>query len=243
MKIVSSIFPTSEISLLIIGFVSCFFLFLILWLLRKLIFKKRYQNFSVASSLSDFKEIGELAVYRAMSSKVVSSTDHAWGEAGKKWWDWLLTEKKIILVVSFDIEFFYDLRSKNFRVSEEDDHFVFQMPVLDFKIGLTDLNIYDEQDSKVLPCLLPGVINNFGGSFSTEDKNKLIKNCTSLANQEAGELIKNISPEVEKSAKKTLTSLSKSLGADKVRFKFLDLPEKPKTNVVNKLEESKSSLV
>ena len=49
--------------------------------------------------------IGELRVYRAYMKEIVTSVDHVWGDIGKKYFSWMLSEKKLAMVFEFEIDF------------------------------------------------------------------------------------------------------------------------------------------
>ena len=95
------------------------------------------------------------------------------------------------------------------------------MPPCDYEVHIRDIRFYDEQGSKLLPWLLPDLLNGFlSGGFSEEDKNKLVDAAKSHAEKQALELINNIQSEVQKSAKSTLESISLAFGVRNIEFKF-----------------------
>jgi hypothetical protein len=95
------------------------------------------------------------------------------------------------------------------------------MPPCDYQVHIRDIRFYDEQGSKLLPWLLPDLLNGFiSGGFSEEDKNRLVDAAKGHAEKQALELINNIQSEVQKSAKSTLESISRAFGVTDVEFKF-----------------------
>ncbi len=47
-------------------------------------------NFEISPYLS---RIGELRVFRAYFKEIVTSVDHIWGDVGKKYFSWFISEK------------------------------------------------------------------------------------------------------------------------------------------------------
>ena len=92
----------------VIGFLLGF-----IWYQKKSKTKQNPVKFNVGSYLN---RIGELRVYRAYMKEIVTSVDHVWGEIGKKYFSWMLSEKKLAMVFEFEVDFVYNLFSKNFKV-------------------------------------------------------------------------------------------------------------------------------
>ena len=61
------------------------------------------------SFVTSMKAVGELSVFRIMTKEVITASDHWFGEFGKKYLNWLLSEQRITLVIEFDVDFRYDL--------------------------------------------------------------------------------------------------------------------------------------
>ncbi len=51
---------------------------------------------------------GEIRVYRAYMKEIVTSVDHVWGDIGKKYFSWMLSEKKLAMVFEFEVDFVYN---------------------------------------------------------------------------------------------------------------------------------------
>ena len=51
--------------------------------------------------------------------EIVTSVDHVWGDIGKKYFSWMLSEKKLAMVFEFEVDFVYNLLSKDFKVFDE----------------------------------------------------------------------------------------------------------------------------
>jgi len=188
--------------------------------------RKPGREIQVYSSIEQLRAIGQLSVYKVMTKEIVAETDHSWGEIGARYLSWVLSTKKMAMIFEFVIDLRYNLQSPQFEIRENGmDSYVISMPPCDYEVHIRDIRFYDEQGSKLLPWLLPGLLNEFlGGGFSEEDKNKLVNAAKKHAEQQALELINNIQSEVQKSAKSTLSSISRAFGAGNVEFHFSTQP-------------------
>jgi len=173
------------------------------------------------SSVEQIRAIGELSVFKAYTKEIVTEVDHAWGEFGKKYLRWMLSNKKMAMIFEFEIDFRYDLRSPVFRVEEDHGAYTFVMPECFHEIHIRDIHFYDEQKSRLIPWLLPDFINSiFTDGFSEEDRNRIKDEAKKRAEEQARGIISRLSPDVERSASRTLLSLARALGAQKVFFTF-----------------------
>ena len=182
---------------------------------------------SLLSSLETVRTIGHLSVFKAYTKEIVTETDHSWGAFGKKYLSWVLSNKKMAMIFEFEIDFRYDLRSSEFSISETSrDCYVFTMPPGIHEAHIRNIQFYDEQGARLFPWLLPDLLNGFLPSgFSEDDKNRLVADARSHAEQQAKLLIKNLEGDVQASAKRTLESITHSLGVKKVEFEFLQAVE------------------
>lgn len=175
------------------------------------------------SSIEQIKAIGELSVFKVYTKEIVTEVDHAWGEFGKKYLTWIMSNKKMAMIFEFEIDFRYDLRSPRFRVEENRGTYTFIMPECFHEIHIRDIHFYDEQKSRLIPWLLPDFINKiFTDGFSEEDKNRIKNEAKKRAEEQAKGIIERLSSDVERSASQTLLSLARALGAEKVSFVFKD---------------------
>ena len=156
------------------------------------------------------------------TKEIVTETDHTWGEIGSRYLSWVLSNKKMAMIFEFVIDFRYNLQSPLFDIAETGESaYVITMPPCDYEVHIRDIRFYDEQGSKLLPWLLPDLLNGFlSNGFSEDDKNKLVDAAKGHAEKQALELINNIQSEVQKSATSTLESISRAFGAENVEFKF-----------------------
>lgn len=184
---------------------------------------------TIHSTIEGMRAIGELAVYRVFTKEIVTQSDHSWGEAGERYLSWLLTRKKMVMIFEFEIEFRFDLRDAAFRIERRDGQGVtFHMPPARHEVRIRDISVYDEQKARLLPWLLPDLLNGFvAGAFSEQDKNRLIAAARSHAELRATEQIKKLQPDLRASAEATLRSVARGLGVSDVQFVF-DAEEKPR---------------
>jgi len=193
-----------------------------LWLKFKPTRSQPVQVQRVHSHIEQFRAIGRLAVYRVRIQEIVTETDHSWGEFGRKYLSWFLSSKKMAMVFEFDIDFVYNLQDSRFEIKEAGgSQWRILMPPCEHELRIRNIRFYDEQGSKLLPSLLPSLVNGFLGiGFSEEDKNRLLDAARRHAGNQALELIKNTQSDVHKSASSTLGSISRAFGADNVDFTF-----------------------
>ena len=205
-----------------IGMVVMLVLGIVLWVWLKARGNRPAKEVRIFSSIEQLKAIGQLSVYKVLTKEIVTETDHTWGEFGNRYLGWVLSGKKMAMIFEFEIDFRYNLQSPRFEISEKSEGiYAVTMPPCDYEVNIRDIRFYDEQGSKLLPWLLPDLLNGFlSGGFSEEDKNNLVDAAKGHAEKQALELINNIQSEVQKSAKTTLESISRAFGASRLDFTF-----------------------
>jgi DNA polymerase III delta prime subunit len=165
-------------------------------------------------SLEGMRAIGELSVFKAITKEIVTETDYSFGEFGRKYLRWAFSQKKLAMIFEFQIDFRYDLRSPQFEIMQSDERMLIKLPPVKAEISVRSLRFYDEQRSKLMPWLLPDLLNGaFGPGFSEDDKNRLLDGACAHAKSHAHQLIEQLRAEVEASARATLTPLANSFGA------------------------------
>jgi hypothetical protein len=174
------------------------------------------------SFITSMKAVGELSVFRVMTKEVITASEHWFGEFGRKYLNWLLSEQRITLVIEFDVDFRYDLNDPQFRVqSLGEGAFNVFLPPCRHEVLIRDLRIHSEDKTKLLPWLMPEVVDRvFTGGFSVDAKNKLISETRLQASNYAGDLVRKATGEAQRSAARTLTMLAQGLGAGRVDFEF-----------------------
>jgi len=191
------------------------------------------------SFVTSMKAVGELSVFRVMTKEVITASDHWLGEFGKKYLNWLLSEQRITLVIEFDVDFRYDLNDPQFRVDRNGPgDFKVVLPPCRHEVLIRDLRIHSEDKTKLLPWLMPEVVDRvFTGGFSVDAKNKLISETKIQTSNYAGDLVRKATAEAQRSAARTLTMLAQGLGATRVDFVFTPSGEfHPKVDT-SKLEQ------
>lgn len=193
-----------------------------LWFWLKLKRNKPAGEVRIFSSIEQLRAIGQLSVYKVMTKEIVTETDHTWGEIGQRYLSWVLSNKKMAMIFEFVIDFRYNLQSPLFEINETGtDAYSVTMPPCDYEVHIRDIRFYDEQGAKLLPWLLPDLLNGFlSNGFSEEDKNRLVDAAKGHAEKQALELINNIQSEVQKSATSTLESISRAFGVENIEFRF-----------------------
>lgn len=194
----------------------------LVWLGLKIKKNKPAAEIRIFSTIEQLRAIGELSVYKVMTKEIVTETDHTWGEIGTRYLNWVLSNKKMAMIFEFGIDFRYNLQSSSFEIHETAENaYSIVMPPCDYEVNIRNIRFYDEQGAKLLPWLLPDLLNGiFTGGFSEADKNKLVDAAKGHAEKQALELINNMQSEVQKSARTTLESISRAFGVEQVEFHF-----------------------
>ena len=175
----------------------------------------------VYASLMQLRSIGELSVYKALTKEIVTEADHSWGEFGKTYLSWILSEKKMAMIFEFEMDFRFDLRSPEFSIARAGSAYEFTMPPCRHELHIRDIQFYDEQRSKLIPWLLPDLLNSlFTNGFTEVDRNRLKDAAKTSAQAQAKALIESLESDVEASARQTLESLARAFGAQTVSFVF-----------------------
>jgi hypothetical protein len=180
------------------------------------------QTLEIQHFVTSMRAVGELSVFRVMTKEVITASDHWLGEFGKKYLHWLLSSRRITLIIEFDVDFRYDLTDPAFaieRTGPEDVRFV--LPPCRHEVLIRDMRVHSEDNTELLPWLMPEMLNRFlAGGFSPEAKNKLIQETRQEATRFAGGLVAKATGEAQASATRTLTMLAQGLGARRVDFDF-----------------------
>ena len=195
----------------VIGFVLGF-----IWYQKKNKTKSNPVKFNVGSYLT---RIGELRVYRAYMKEIVTSVDHVWGEIGKKYFSWMLSEKKLAMVFEFEVDFVYNLFSKDFKVEQNQSGLSVTMPRCKYDVKIKDFYFYDEQGTrlKILPEFLSSI---FDGGVSEDEKNELVKMAIQQVEEIAKKVAKNIQSDVDKTTRATINNLIIGFNEHIDSFKF-----------------------
>ena len=182
----------------------------------------RPDGMTVHSSLERIKDIGHLSAFKVYTKEIVTETKHDWGDVGSRYFAWIFSQKKMAMVFEFEIDFRYDLRSPDLSIkSVGPGVFLIKMPPCMNEVHLVNVRFYDEQQARLLPWLLPDLLNGFfAKGFGEEEKNRLVAAAKRGAEDQARKVIGALLPNVEDSAKRTLLAIANSLGAREVVFDF-----------------------
>lgn len=204
--------------------------------------KKKQPSATVTheSFVTSMKAVGELNVFRIMTKEVITASDHWFGEFGKKYLHWLLSSKRMTLVIEFDVNFRYDLTDPHFSIFRTaESAFCIKMPPCQHEVLVRNMRIHSEDRTELLPWLMPDLLGRFfTGGFSVEAKNKLIAETREQAIAFAGDLVAQATGDAQRSAANTLTMLAQGLGAWRVDFDFTGSGEfRPRVDT-SRLEKS-----
>jgi hypothetical protein len=204
----------------IMGFAASFVLFFTWWRWKNN--KIKGQKPSTISWIEEFRSVGELVVFKIVTKEIVRVTEHWFGEWGKEYLHWLASEKKMAMIFEFEIDFRYNLRSPDFIIqAEQNQKYRLKMPNCFYDIRIRDISIYDEQSPKLLPWLLPDLINRvFGSGFNESAKNQLIEEARQQAGQMANTFLQKMESDIRNSATQTLKALAKGFGVKDVTIDF-----------------------
>jgi hypothetical protein len=201
----------------------CAGLVVLLWRRRgKASGKRESMEVRATASIEELRSIGMLSVFKAVTKEIVTARDHSLGNLGKRYLEWLVTSRKMAMIFEFDIDFRYDLRDPAFVISEEaPGRYRIAMPQCTYVVNVRNITFYDEQDEKLLPMLLPDVVNKLlPGGFREEDRNRLMEEARAQAEGLADGLARRLGSEVRTSARRTMEMLAKGFGADAVEVVF-----------------------
>jgi len=212
-----------SLTLLLMGFIAAILAVLsvaVFVLFRRT--RKSASQTSIHSTIEGMRAVGDLSVFKVYTKEIVTELDHSWGDFGRKYLDWIYSSKKMAMIFEFEIDFRYDMRTRDFEIIETGPGaFILRMPPCFHEINIRNIEFYDEQRSKLLPWLLPDLLNSFlGVGFTEEDRNKLVLAARNHAKERANAMIAKLSSEVEASAKQTLHAIGRSFGAQRLEFVF-----------------------
>jgi hypothetical protein len=183
---------------IVIIFIAVILVFIIILLLKK----SGERKLTLHSSVEYMKSIGHLSVFKAYTKEIVTEIDHTWGDFGRKYLNWLISEKKMAMIFEFEIDFRYDLKSADFSINRgEDGVYLINMPSCIYELHINSISFYDEQGAR----LLPDLISKYGaGKFNESDKNRMVNAAIENSRNKAIKLIGNIEKDVQNSAVSTL---------------------------------------
>ena len=188
----------------------------------------RGPEIKIYSAIEEIQSLGELCVFKAFTKEIVTAKEHWFGEIGKKYFGWLASSKKMMMIFEFEIEFRYNLRDPEFEIRQEGGaDCITRMPRCAYDIAIKDIHFCDEQRAEVLPWLLPGILKQaFGAGFDEEDRNRLKDEGKEQAKRFAKDIIRSLRPNIEQSARQTMEALAKGFSGGRTSIEFVDAEPK-----------------
>jgi len=183
-------------------------------------------NINLYSTIEKMESLGTLNVYKVVTKEIVTASDHIFGNFGEKYLRWLISKKKLAMIFTFDIDFSYNLKDRQFGIEETGEgRYLFKMPACRYSLSIKDISFYDEQNGKLLPWLLPDLLSGvFSNGFDENDRNALIKEAKKQVSAIANGMMIELLPDVQKSARTTLEQIAYALNADTIQFDFSESP-------------------
>lgn len=206
-----------------VGFALCAGMFGVLWI-AKLRTPRKRSGIDAVSTIEKFRSVGELVAFKIITKEIITTSDHWFGEVGKKYFRWLASVKKMAMIFEFEIDFKFNLLDPNFVVEAMGNNaYRLKMPKCLYESRIKDISFYDEQGAKLLPWLLPELISKaIPNGFGEDTKNRLVAEAKNQASEMANELVARIRNEVQKSARQTLEFLARGFGARYIEVDFSD---------------------
>ena len=177
----------------------------------------------VRSTLLKLRAVGELTVLRVSAQHIVTAEDHAMGRY-RDLFKWLLSSKRMALVVESTLDFTYDLRDPRLVAEADANGARLVLPPCRVATTIRDIRFYDEQNSRLLPWLLGDVGGALGPGFGPDEKNRLVAAARAEAERLAQGEFKGNEPRARSSARETLSALARGLGLPGLRVEFADEP-------------------
>ncbi len=168
------------------------------------------------------RRIGELRVFRAYFKEIVTSVDHIWGDIGKKYFSWIISEKKLAIVFEFEVDFVYDLQSQDLKVVENPNGLMITMPKCKYDVKIKDFYFYDEQNTRIK--LFPEILSSiFEGGSNEEKKNELIQMAIKQVEEISKQVAEKLQFEVHNVTKETLNNLFAGLNRKILNLSFKEM--------------------
>jgi len=199
----------------------------------------RGPSVNIHSTIEQMRSVGELVVYRLVTKEIVTAADHTFGEAGRRYLSWLVSEKKMAMIFQFGIDFRYNLRSGDFRIEHlGEGRYKLRLPACHYTTSILDISFYDEQNSRFLPALLPDLLNRaLSSGFDETEKNRLKEEARQEADRLAQNMVESMQSDVQRSARQTLEAIARGFGAGDVEIEFAEhKPVLAQINISDKAE-------
>ncbi len=181
-------------------------------------------NIRSYGGIEQIRSVGELVVFKVVTKEVVTTVDHWFGEVGRKYLEWLVSSKKMVMIFEFEIDFRYDLRSREFTIdTQESGPCRMHMPPCYYDAHVKNVLFYDEKKAELLPLLVPDLLNRLlDRGFDEGAKNRLVEEARTTAMTMAKDFVRSMRSEVQTSARQTMEVLAKGFGIEHVQVDFSD---------------------
>lgn len=135
-------------------------------------------------------------------------------------------QKKIALICEFELEHRFDL-TKAQLANASTGRLTVELPPCRVKTGITNVEVYDEQDGVYEIPLTGGLrIEALRDRITTEERNQMIQEARKAAQTAALNMDSQMLSRAEQSAKRTLQALARALGVnEEVEVVFRDRSE------------------
>jgi len=173
--------------------------------------------------LQGVHELGDLVALSATMKDIQTDVEEPhWYKA---------RQKKLALICEFELEHRFDL-TKATMANASTGRLTLELPPCRVKTGITNVEVYDEQDGVFEISLSSGIrVEAYRDRITTEERNKMIKAARKEAEQAALNMDSQMLSRAEQSAKRTLQALARALGVnEEVEVVFRDRSE-------NKIEQ------
>ena len=173
--------------------------------------------------LQGVHELGDLVALSATMKDIQTMVeDPQWYKA---------RQKKLALICEFELEHRFDL-TKATMANASTGRLTLELPPCRVKTGITNVEVYDEQDGFIEIPLSSGIrVEAYRDRITTEERNKMIQYARKEASQAALNMDSQMLSRAEQSAKRTLQALARALGVnEEVEVVFRDRSE-------NKIEQ------
>ena len=88
----------------------------------------------ITHSIQQLRAVGELVVFRLITQQIVTAEEHPAGNFGRNYLKWLLSNRKMAMVIEYSMDFSYDLRDPAFVVRDDGEgRYTLKMPPCSFQ--------------------------------------------------------------------------------------------------------------
>jgi hypothetical protein len=173
--------------------------------------KPKPQPVNVDTIFERVEAVGTLEVLRVYMKEVASVSDHLFGTLGR-YFTWLLTPKKAIMIFHFVASFKCDLKKARVEpIDEGGRSYRILLPIPNYDVLMRDFTFYDSQGAKLLGIVnLPALVGQ--DAIDEADKNKLKDEAKNQAIKAVEEDLEQLLDQASVSVRNTLQHLLLDFG-------------------------------